>query len=321
MVSQPSAPDPYQTAAAQTASNKDTAGYQSRLNMVNQSTPYGSVSYNQTGTDSATGAPIYTATTSLSQPMQNLVDSNISNSTKSSGIASNLMDNVSAKLSQPVDLSYGANEARLDQLGRNTIDPQFQQAGNELQSSLMARGITPGSEQWNYAMTQFGNQKNNAYNNLYLQGHQTAVNDALTEHNQPLNELNALQSGSQVSQPGVGQTAATPQTQVAGTNVAGLVEQNYQNELANSNATMGGLFGLGGTLLNGGLRMFSDARLKTDIIRVGSLDNGLPVYAYRYIWGGPMQIGVMAQDVEHIHPDAVAEIGGFKAVDYARAVA
>ena len=39
-------------------------------------------------------------------------------------------------------------------------------------------------------------------------------------------------------------------------------------------------------------------RVKTDVSQVGTLDNNLPVYAYRYLWGGPMRIGVMAQDVE-----------------------
>lgn len=64
----------------------------------------------------------------------------------------------------------------------------------------------------------------------------------------------------------------------------------------------------------------SDRRIKTDISRVGTLDNGLPVYVYRFKHGGPMQIGVMAQEVERVKPHAVAEIGGIKHVNYAEAV-
>lgn len=69
---------------------------------------------------------------------------------------------------------------------------------------------------------------------------------------------------------------------------------------------------------NGGY--LSDRRTKTDISRVGTLDNGLPVYVYRYKHGGPMQIGVMAQDVEKVNPSAVVEIGGIKHVHYSEAV-
>jgi hypothetical protein len=66
--------------------------------------------------------------------------------------------------------------------------------------------------------------------------------------------------------------------------------------------------------------LLSDRRAKTDIAKVGKLDNGLNVYAYRYKHGGPMHIGVMAQEVEAINPAAVAEFGGMKHVNYAEAV-
>lgn len=63
--------------------------------------------------------------------------------------------------------------------------------------------------------------------------------------------------------------------------------------------------------------MFSDERLKTDIERVGELPNGLGIYEYRYIWGGPRQRGVMAQEVINIKPEAVFETeSGHLMVDY-----
>lgn len=45
----PAAPDPATTAAAQTQTNKDTAYWNAVLNNVNQVTPYGSLSYEQSG--------------------------------------------------------------------------------------------------------------------------------------------------------------------------------------------------------------------------------------------------------------------------------
>jgi len=47
--SAPAAPDPAATAAAQTATNKETAYWNAALNNVNQITPYGSLTYEQTG--------------------------------------------------------------------------------------------------------------------------------------------------------------------------------------------------------------------------------------------------------------------------------
>jgi hypothetical protein len=67
---------------------------------------------------------------------------------------------------------------------------------------------------------------------------------------------------------------------------------------------------------------FSDRRAKTNVKRVGTLDNDLPVYVFNYVWGGPPQIGVMAQDVEKVHPEAVNDnnVWGLKTVDYSKAV-
>jgi hypothetical protein len=73
---------------------------------------------------------------------------------------------------------------------------------------------------------------------------------------------------------------------------------------------------IGGLIGGVGGYVSSDRRLKTDIEKVGKLDDGLNVYKYRYKDGGPMHIGVMAQEVEKVHPEAVGLLGGFKAVNY-----
>ncbi|MXQ06241.1 hypothetical protein GQ651_00130 [Alphaproteobacteria bacterium GH1-50] len=49
----------------------------------------------------------------------------------------------------------------------------------------------------------------------------------------------------------------------------------------------------------------SDERLKTDIRRVGTAPNGLPLYTFRYRGKRTTWRGVMAQDVLRIRPDAV----------------
>ena len=62
----------------------------------------------------------------------------------------------------------------------------------------------------------------------------------------------------------------------------------------------------------------SDRRAKTDIRRIGTSDAGLPIYAYRFKTGGPVQVGMMADEVEKVFPDAVVTIGGLQHVDYSR---
>jgi endosialidase-like protein len=49
----------------------------------------------------------------------------------------------------------------------------------------------------------------------------------------------------------------------------------------------------------------SDVRLKRDIVQIGQLANGLPIYRYRYLWDDALYVGVMAQDIAATVPEAV----------------
>jgi hypothetical protein len=63
----------------------------------------------------------------------------------------------------------------------------------------------------------------------------------------------------------------------------------------------------------------SDIRLKEDVVRVGTNHLGLGVYQYRYKGMDGVYEGVMAQEVEVMHPGAIKPLPyGYKAVDYAR---
>lgn len=90
---------------------------------------------------------------------------------------------------------------------------------------------------------------------------------------------------------------------------------------AASGAAIGSVIpGLGtgiGAGIGGLLGLFSDSRLKKNIKRVGTLMSGIPVYSFNYIWGGAQKIGVMAQDVLKIKPEAVSlDNSGFYKVNY-----
>jgi hypothetical protein len=128
----------------------------------------------------------------------------------------------------------------------------------------------------------------------------------------PLNELNALRSQSQVQMPTFGQV---PTSQVAPTNTSGNVWNAYNAQVANSNNLMNGLFSLGAA----GITAASDIRLKHKIKLVARTVHDLAVYEFEYLWSSVKQIGVMAQDVLRVKPDAVVvHPSGYLMVDYGR---
>ncbi len=61
----------------------------------------------------------------------------------------------------------------------------------------------------------------------------------------------------------------------------------------------------------------SDTRLKRDIHMIGRLANGLTLYRFRYLWSDVEMVGVMAQEVLEVVPQAVTEgADGYYRVDY-----
>lgn len=316
------APDPVATATAQTASNKATAISQAELNNYDKIGPDGSLTYKQIGTN-ADGTPQFQQNTALSAPNQAIYDTTQGTKQNLATIGKDESAKIGALLGTPFDINNAVSD-KISSLGAQRLDPKFAADEASLRTNLANSGIQEGSQAFTSAMRDFSQNKNDAYNSLYLHGEGQAASESIAQRNQPINEISALMSGSQVSNPTF---AANPQTSVAGTDVAGITQNSYldanqqaQQAVAGQNATMGGLFGLlgaGAQAAGAAYGKPSDRRLKTDIARVGTLDNGLPVYLYRYKAGGPFEIGLMAQDVEGICPDAVTTTGnGFKAVRY-----
>ena len=262
----PQAPDPMVTAAAQSASNRDTAINNQALNMVDQIGPDGSLTYSrgqdQTFTDSLTGRsytlPKYVATTKLSDAQQAIKDVNDRTELSLAGIGERQTAKIGNILDTPMKIGNEETESRLFDLGSKRLDPMFQRNEDQLRTRLINQGINPGSAAWDAEFTNFNQGRNDAYNNLLLSGRGQAVQEQLAERNQPLNEISALLSGSQVSQPNF---INTPQTQVAGTDYAGIVNSNFQNQMSvynskmnQQNAMMGGLFGLAANGATAGIK-------------------------------------------------------------------
>ncbi len=64
---------------------------------------------------------------------------------------------------------------------------------------------------------------------------------------------------------------------------------------------------------------FSDKRLKHDIKKVGETYDGQHIYSYKMHGDPRTHIGLIAQNVEKKHPEAVGLAAGYKTVDYGKA--
>jgi len=148
---------------------------------------------------------------------------------------------------------------------------------------------------------------------------QAALQEQLALRALPLNEVAAIMGGAQVQMPQfqayqgaeVGAAPIFGAQQAAG-NAA---QQNYANQVAAYNAKLG----MYGSILGGaatGFAMKSDRRLKSNIVRVGTHPLGIGIYEYDI--DNRREIGVMADEVEQVKPEAVTThpTEGYKMVYY-----
>jgi hypothetical protein len=209
-------------------------------------------------------------------------------------------------------------------LQQNDLLNQAQLSGLQAGNTLFQQGMQ-GAQFGNQAQQQLlNNQLANA--NLGNQAQQQQFNQALTQYNMPLNTLSALRTGAQVQNPTF--QNAPQQATTAGADLLGAASSQYNAAMGGFNAQQAaqanmnsGLMGLGGTL--GAAAIMSDIRTKENITQVYWLPNGLPVYTYEYKpeykdeAGHGVHIGVMAQDVEQVMPEAViTRADGIKMVNY-----
>ena len=319
---------PKKTAAASTSTNIGTAIANATLGNVNEVTADGSTNVTQSGMtqwkDPFTGKtfniPQFTRTTTLSAANQAVKDQQDAARLGMATLGKNQTDALQSTLSTPFDGSNDATEARLIELGRKRLDPMLAQQDEALRTRLANQGLKVGTEAYDRELARQGQNTNDAYNQLILSGHGQAFQEGMAGRNQQINEAQALMNGGQVVNPNfMGANMPTIPT----TDVAGLIanrdqqrQQNYQANMAQRNSLLGGLFGLGGSLI-----MASDKRVKREIKREGKL-MGHNIYSYRYkgkFDDGGRHVGVMAQEVAEKRPDAVLTgSDGVKRVDYGK---
>lgn len=149
------------------------------------------------------------------------------------------------------------------------------------------------------------------------QARQQALQEQDYFKNQPLNMLNALRTGNQVQMPQFGNVATG--SQIAAAPVYAATNDQYQAELnkyQSQQSTFGALLGGLGTLGGAAIKA-SDRRLKENIERIGETDLGLGIYRFNYIGKPGIEIGVMADEVEKLLPQAVIRgDDGYSMVNY-----
>ena len=280
----PKAPDPKETAAAQTGTNVATAVANARLNNVNQVTPDGKLQYKTVGTqkftDPTTGEtfniPKYKMIQTLSDHGKELKGINDQTQVSLATMARDQSSRLQDHLGKPVDLSTmpaagdassitggEATRSRVEEALMSRMNPQLDRDRDRLRTELSNSGIKLGSEAYDRGMSDFGQQSNDARMAAILGAGQEAsrvtdidlakFNAANSSRSQALNEAYSSRNQpiNEVSALMSGgavqqpQFGTTPVNKIPTVDYAGLVNQNYQQKSARGNQILGGLFSLG----------------------------------------------------------------------------
>lgn len=211
------------------------------------------------------------------------------------------------------DLQNKAQEAILSRL-----EPQFARDEQAMLTRLANQGIARGTEAFEQDTERFDRAKNDARLQAVLSGMQMApqlLQEETFLRQQPIGDIRALISGSP-SLPQFGGFNPSGNARAgdfqSAAQAMGQADRDIFNFGQAQNAQQRQMLASAG-LTAAGL-MFSDRRLKSNVVRVGTHPLGIGVYEYDIF--GARQRGVMADEVERVLPQAVTEVLGFKAVDY-----
>jgi len=262
-------PPDYAGAAQQTAQgNLEAARAAASANRVNQITPYGNLTYSR-DPNAETPDMGWTATTQLSPEQQQLLDIQNQTSIQMGGLQQKGLGYVEDMINKP----FGTES--LPQVGINAgedysaaimrrLGPQLAMEQKSFDQRMVNQGIPVGSEAYQNARRQFDMGQNDRLVaaqtggiDVGLRANQQGFGQLGYMRNEPINTLNAIRSGSQVTNPtfqSVPQQATTQGADILGATQAGYNAQlgGYNAGQASSAANTGGLYQLGGTALMAG---------------------------------------------------------------------
>lgn len=262
----PPPPPDYAGAARETAAgNIDAARLATAANRVNQITPFGNLTYTQTGEDKY-GNPMWTATQTLAPEQQKIASQQANLSSGLLGTAQQGLDYAGNVISRP-----GVDTSKLPSTGFNPgqsyqdaimtrLAPQMARENQSFEQDMANKGIGVGTAAYNTAKELLNQNQNDRLVSSTVQGlntglaaNQQGFSQAAYNQMQPINVINALRTGSQVSTPQYVNPALQSTTQ--GPDLLGAVSSRYNAEVGNVNARnantanfVSGLMNMGGQI-------------------------------------------------------------------------
>ena len=267
--SSPSAPPPpdYKGAAtAQGAANVDTAIAEGVLNHPNQITPYGSLTNTQTGSYTTPGGqavPQFTSQVDLTPLGNERFQQEQRINSGLGALAEGGIERVGGQLGTPFDMSQVPNAPNLnDNTSRDAMvnalmqrqQPFMDRAREQKENALTVGGFNPGGEAWKSSQDDLARAENDARMaaiaaggaeqsreyGLQQDARQQAIQQQQFLRSLPLNEINALRTGSQVQMPqfqGPGSANIAPAPIFNATTQQGQYDQGvYNQQAASANA-------------------------------------------------------------------------------------
>ena len=265
------APPDYTAAGQHTPQgNIDAERLATAANRVNQVTPYGSLNYAITGSDPY-GNPTWTSTTTLSPDQQELYNYDIATSKGLGALQQKGLGYVDQMLASPFDTSrlpstgINAGEQMSESIMRR-LQPNIQMEQKQFDTQMANQGIPLGSEAYENAKRMFDQRQNDKLVSSIIQGTQTGLqargqgfSEQAYQRNEPINTLNAVRSGSQVTNPNSFFVSAPQQATTAGADMLGAAGMTGNANIAAANAStaqrnamINGLFSIGASAASGG---------------------------------------------------------------------
>lgn len=280
----PAAPNYAAAATAQGEANLEASRSAAQANRPDIYTPLGSQLWSRPST---VNPDLFRQDINLSPAGQGLFDTTLRTQQKMADVGDAQLNRASGALSSPVNFDNAPKAMTADDLegmrknvtdalykrSTDMLDPQFALQEQKTRQRLADQGFQQGDAGYSNptgtgALDQFDRAKQLAYGNardsaiagggaevsrdygISADARKQAVTEALALRNQPLNELSAFRSGSQVSMP---QFQATPAMSTPG--AAPIFDATkagydasmgaYNAQQASANNTSSGLFGIG----------------------------------------------------------------------------
>lgn len=243
----PKAPN-YQALAQQQADlDLRNTRSQTTANRPTEINPYGTRTWEQ----DPNNPDNWTVTNKLSEPGQQILD-------QSNQLSIDALSNAKVDPSTLPGRMVNAGET-MDQALMRRLQPQLDRQRDALRTQLVNQGISLGSEAYDQSYRQQNERENDLLTSAQIQAiqagdasRQSALQEQFALQNQPINLVNAIRGGSQITNPTFGNFAQAGKSQTP--DLMGAGQAQYQGALNSYNSQpdiMGGLFGLGGTILGG----------------------------------------------------------------------